>query len=270
MFGNFSFVNFTPFWFVLSSGFTIFESHAMNKEALGEDIFVFSPARTVGLPVAGTTALFPVRRLFCIGRNYADHAREMGHDPTREPPFFFMKPADAVLTPGETFAYPAPSNDVHHEVELVVAMKSGGADLAVETARQHVFGYAVGLDMTCRDLQAEAKRLQRPWEIGKSFEGSAPVGTLSRIADVGPIDSGAVTLDINGDRRQTGDLKDMIWNADEIVAHLSRYFELRPGDLIFTGTPAGVGPVAIGDRMVARIDRLEPLTVDVVARAPGR
>ena len=127
-----------------------------------------------------------------------------------------------------------------------------------------------GLDMTRRDLQAEAKRLQRPWEIGKPFEGSAPVGTLSRIADVGPIDSGAVTLDVNGDRRQTGDLKDMIWNADEIVAHLSRYFELRPGDLIFTGTPAGVGPVAIGDRIVAKIDRLEPLTVDVVARAPGR
>ncbi|RAZ78871.1 FAA hydrolase family protein [Mesorhizobium atlanticum] len=247
------------------------ESPTKNKEASVEDLFVFPPASTVVLPVTGTSRLFPVRRLFCVGRNYAEHAREMGHDPVREPPFFFMKTADAVLAPGESFSYPEMSKDVHHEVELVVAMKSGGANLPIDTARQHVFGYAVGLDMTRRDLQAEAKRLQRPWEIGKSFEGSAPVGPLTRIEDVATtVDSGAITLDINGHRRQAGDLEDMIWSAYEIIAHVSLYFEVRPGDLIFTGTPAGVGPVRISDRIVAKIDGLEPLTLDVVARASGR
>jgi fumarylpyruvate hydrolase len=231
--------------------------------------FVIPPSPVIGLPVTGTSALYPVRRVFCIGRNYADHAREMGHNPDREPPFFFMKPADAVLVPGQPFVYPTRSSEVHHEVELVVALKSGGADIPAQMAVGHVFGYAVSLDMTCRDLQAEAKRLQRPWEIGKAFDGSAPIGPLTSAAELGLLEAGTITLDVNGIRRQTGDLNQMIWSIAEIIAHVSRYFALRAGDLIMTGTPAGVGPVAIGDRLVGAVAGLRPLAVDVVAASPS-
>ena len=231
--------------------------------------YVFEPRGVPSVEIRGTADRFPVHRIYCVARNYAAHAREMGMNPDREPPFFFMKPADAVLVPGQPFVYPTRSSEVHHEVELVVALKSGGADIPAQIAVGHVFGYAVSLDMTCRDLQAEAKRLQRPWEIGKAFDGSAPIGPLTSAAELGLLEAGAITLDVNGVRRQTGDLNQMIWSIAEIIAHVSRHFPLRAGDLIMTGTPAGVGPVAIGDRLVGAIGRLRPLAVDVVAASPS-
>jgi fumarylpyruvate hydrolase len=227
------------------------------------DRYVIAPPPPVALPVEGTDRLFPVNRIFCIGRNYAAHAVEMGHDPDKEPPFFFMKSADALGTGGE-FPYPAKTADVHHEVELVVALGRGGSGIAVADALGHVYGYAVGLDMTRRDLQGEAKKLGRPWEVGKSFAGAAPCGPLVPAARIGHPAAGAVTLDVNGERRQEGDLNQMIWKVPEVIAILSEYFELRAGDLIMTGTPAGVGAVARGDVLHGRIEGVGELTVRVV------
>ena len=206
--------------------------------------------------------LFPVDRIFCIGRNYAAHAVEMGHDPDKEPPFFFMKSADC-LALGGAFPYPPKTADVHHEIELVVALGLGGTGIAVGDALGHVYGYAVGLDMTRRDLQGEAKKLGRPWEVGKSFASSAPCSPLMPAARIGHPAAGAVTLDVNGERRQDGDLSQMIWKVPEMIAILSNYFELRPGDLIMTGTPAGVGAVARGDVLHGRIEGVGELTVRV-------
>jgi fumarylpyruvate hydrolase len=213
----------------------------------------FLAAPPVLIPVKGDGGAFPVRRIYCIGRNYADHVREMGNDPKSDPPLFFMKPADAIVLDGR-FPYPPASGDVHHELELVVALKGGG----------EVFGYAVGLDMTRRDLQAIAKQGGRPWEAAKAFDHSAPVSAIAPIESTGRLTRGAMTLDVNGVRRQAADFGDMIWSVDEIVAELQRYFTLKPGDLIFTGTPAGVGPVKRGDRLHAVIEHVGSLDVEVV------
>jgi len=225
--------------------------------------YVITPPRQAAVSVQGHDELFPVRRVYCIGRNYADHAIEMGHDPDRELPFFFQKNADNVNSSGE-FPYPAKSSDVHHEIELVVALKSGGVNIRHENALEHVYGYAVGIDMTRRDLQAEMKAARRPWEIGKAFEQSAPVGPISPASEIGHLDSGSISLKVNDDQRQQGDLNQMIWKLPEIIAYLSEYYEIGAGDLIMTGTPAGVGPVVRGDVMVAAIEGIGELVVTVV------
>ena len=226
--------------------------------------YLFAPAPVPALPVAGTAALFPVHRIYCVGRNFADHAIEMGHDPDKEPPFFFQKNPDTLVSPESGFPYPPASRDVHHEVELVVALKAGGSDITLENALDCVYGYAIGLDMTRRDLQAEAKKHGRPWEIAKAFEHSAPCGPIHPAADVGHLREGAIRLSVNGALRQDGDLNQMIWKVPEMISCLSRLFTLAPGDLIFAGTPAGVGAVERGDVMEARIAGLGGITVSVV------
>ncbi len=217
----------------------------------------------VALPIAGSDALFPVRRVYCIGRNYAAHAIEMGHDPDREPPFFFQKNPNN-LDPSGAFLYPPHTQDVHHEVEMAVTLKSGGRNIAVENALDHVFGYALSLDMTRRDLQSAQKKMGRPWEIGKAFERSAPVGPVHPASITGHLDQGAVTLKVNGELKQEGDLNQMIWKVPEMISYLSEYFELAPGDVILSGTPAGVGPVKKGDKMEVSVDGLGTMTVNVV------
>ena len=199
------------------------------------------------VPVAGKAAGFPVRRIWCVGQNYADHTREMGGDPDRAPPFFFSKPADAVVPGGGTLAFPSETQSLHHEVELVVAIGRAGRDIAPEQALDHVYGYAVGLDMTRRDLQAEAKRLGRPWAFAKGFDESCPISPIVPASRCGHLRVGAITLSVNGAPRQAGDLAQMIWSVPDAIAFLSRFVALAPGDLIMTGTPAGVGPVRPGD-----------------------
>ena len=213
------------------------------------------------IPVKGG-GVFPVRRVYCIGRNYAAHAIEMGHDPDREPPFFFQKNPDSLDASGE-MPYPVGTSDLHHEIEMMVALKSGGRDIALEDALSHVWGYGVALDMTRRDLQGEAKKLGRPWEIGKSFEHSAPISPLLPVSQVGHPSTGEITLHVNGALRQEGDLAQMIWKTPEIIRYLSQYFELAAGDVILTGTPAGVGPVARGDVMEGKVAGLGTLRVRV-------
>lgn len=214
--------------------------------------FVIPPPPQASVPVAGA-GRFPVRRVYCVGRNYAEHAREMGHAPDEEPPFFFAKPADALVTGGADVPYPTMSANVHHEIELVVALGKGGRDVPVENAMSLVWGYAVGIDLTRRDLQAWAKGAKKPWEVAKGFDHSAPIGDLVPAAQVPLPLRGRISLSVNGEERQTGDLADMIWDVPHIIAELSRYFELCPGDLIFTGTPAGVGPLVRGDRVEGSI-----------------
>ena len=226
------------------------------------DFAIERPALTV-LPVAGSDLMFPVRRVYCIGRNYAAHAIEMGHDPDREDPFFFQKNADN-LDPSGRFPYPPKTSDVHHEIEMAVMLKSGGRDIAVESALDHVFGYALALDMTRRDLQGIQKKLGRPWEIGKAFESSAPVGPVHPVAEVGHLDEGAITLRVNGDLRQEGDLNQMIWKVPEQIAYLSEYYELAGGDVILSGTPSGVAAGGRGDTMELDIAGLGQMTVTVV------
>jgi fumarylpyruvate hydrolase len=226
--------------------------------------YVIPVADPPTLPVAGTASRFPVNRIFCVGRNYADHAREMGHDPTREPPFFFMKPGTAILADGKDFPYPSHSEDVHHELELVVALKAGGANIAESKALECVYGYAVGLDMTRRDLQGEAKKLGRPWDTGKAFDHSAPCGTLHPASVVGHPDKGGVVLKVNGEVKQKGDLADLIWDIPSMIAYLSTLFTLQPGDLIFSGTPSGVGPVKRGDRLEASVAGVGTLAIKVI------
>ncbi|MCS4242406.1 fumarylpyruvate hydrolase [Rhizobium sp. BIGb0125] len=224
---------------------------------------VIPAPKLVTLPVAGTDSVFPVRRVYCVGRNYADHAIEMGHDPSREPPFFFQKNADNLLPAGQDFPYPSLSSNVHYEVEFVVALKHGGANIAVEDALDCVWGYAVGIDMTRRDVQDVAKKMSRPWEAAKAFEASAPVSALVAATDAGHLDHGAIWLDVNGTRRQSGDLNQMIWKVPEIIAELSKLFVLAPGDVIMTGTPAGVGAIVAGDVMECGVDGIGTLTVKV-------
>ncbi|TWA84240.1 fumarylpyruvate hydrolase [Azospirillum brasilense] len=214
------------------------------------------------VPVAGGDP-FPVRRIYCVGRNYAAHAREMGADPDREPPFFFMKPADAIVADGTAIPYPPRTTNLHHEIELVVAIGTGGRDIPVERALDHVYGYGVGLDMTRRDLQNAAKKEGKPWDMGKGFDQSAPCGTLRRAADIGHPDKGSVTLSVNGELRQKGDLADLIWTVSETISYLSGLVELQPGDLIYTGTPEGVGPVVAGDRLEGAVEGVGTIAVTI-------
>ncbi len=225
--------------------------------------FAIETPPVVALPVAGTEVGFPVRRVYCIGRNYAAHAVEMGNDPDREPPFFFQKNPNN-LDPSGEFPYPPHSSDVHHEVEMAVALKSGGTNIPLDRALAHVFGYAVSIDMTRRDLQSEAKKTRRPWEIGKAFERSGPIGPIHPVTDMGHPDRGRIELKVNGELRQEGDLNQMIWKVPEMISHLSEYFELAPGDVILSGTPAGVGPVVRGDRMAASIEGLGSIVIRVI------
>ncbi|MBN8511284.1 MAG: fumarylacetoacetate hydrolase family protein [Burkholderiales bacterium] len=227
--------------------------------------FVVTPPAVAAVPTSDGRR-FPVHRIYCVGRNYAEHAQEMGHS-GREPPFFFLKPADAVLPVADggtgEMAYPSLTADLHHEIELVVAIGRGGRDIAAADAAAYIWGYAVGLDMTRRDRQSEMKTQGRPWEIGKAFEQSAPIGPVHPIGRTGRLTTGAITLAVNGTLRQKGDLADLIWSVDETIEQLSRAWLLQPGDLIFTGTPAGVGAVQRGDRMEGAIDGLGTLRVTV-------
>ena len=210
------------------------------------------------IAIAGSTDRFPVRRIFCVGQNYADHAREMGNDPNRQQPFFFGKPADAVVDNGATLPFPVRTNDLHHEVELVVALGAGGSDINAKDAIATIYGSAVGIDLTRRDMQAVAKKTGRPWDMAKGFDRSAPIAALTRGA---PPAAGPIALTIDGEPRQAGDLSMMIWSVAEVIAALSRQVELAPGDLIFTGTPAGVGPILPGVQVRATITDLEPLEI---------
>jgi len=213
------------------------------------------------LPIAESEMRFPVGRIYCVGRNYAEHAREMGHDPSREPPFFFMKAANSLVQNNATLAYPMATKDVHHEIELVVALGTGGKNIPVEQALTRVWGYAVGLDMTRRDLQGEAKKAGRPWEMGKSFDESAPCTALEPVAKIGHPTKGAIWVKVNGQVKQQGDLSQQIWNVQEQINYLSNLITLKAGDLIFTGTPAGVGPVTPGDVLEGHIDGVGDLVI---------
>lgn len=231
--------------------------------------YVFPPAATASLPVAGTGSRFPVRRVFCVGRNYAEHAREMGAADQAaglEPPFFFMKPGDAVVTgEGEiVVSYPPLTHNLHHEVELVVALGSGGANVTVDAAKAMIFGYSVGLDLTRRDIQARAKEKGHPWDMGKGFDQSAVSGVIQPAADIGHPASGRIWLSVNGQLRQEGDLDQMMWKVAEVIANLSTSVRLAAGDLIYTGTPAGVGPIVPGDLLEAGVDGVAGLRVRIV------
>ena len=227
--------------------------------------FVIPEPPRVTIPVEGTHELFPVRRIFCVGRNYAEHAREMGGDPNREPPFFFTKPADALVPMGGKLSFPIATKDLHYEVELAVALKGGGRQLSADAAQALIFGYAVALDMTRRDLQAEAKRLARPWDMAKGFDQSCPISVLRPVASGSTALRGELKLSVNGEMRQRGDLSDMIWSPSECLAVLSTLVELRAGDLLLTGTPAGVGPVVAGDVLEAHCAITPALRVEYLA-----
>lgn len=223
--------------------------------------FVMATPVQAYVPVQGG-GRFPVRRIYCVGRNYAEHAREMGHDPDREVPFFFMKPADALVIDGAAMPYPMGTKDLHHEMELVVGLKSGGVDIAESEALGCVWGYAAGLDMTRRDLQSEAKKLGRPWDMGKGFDHSAPIGPMMPAAGFDPT-KGKIELQVNGGVRQSSDLSKLIWNVAETIAFLSKLVQLEAGDLIFTGTPEGVAAVKAGDVLVGKVEGLPPLRVQI-------
>jgi fumarylpyruvate hydrolase len=223
--------------------------------------YVVIPPTTTTVPVEDIDAVFPVCRVFCVGRNYSEHAVEMGHDPEREPPFFFMKPAGAVVPTGSTLPFPSATEELHHEIELVVALQRGGEGITSDDALSHVFGYAVGLDMTRRDLQAQAKKAGRPWDMAKGFDRSAPMSHLRPASVIGHPSEGAIYLRINGEPRQEGDLSQQIWKVPETIAYLSTLVELQPGDLIMTGTPKGVGRVEPGDHLEGHIDRVGDLTI---------
>ena len=228
--------------------------------------YVFSPAPVVSVPIVGRAERFPVHRIYCVGRNYEEHAKEMGFT-GREPPFFFLKPADTIVVaaPGQTahIPYPTLTNNLHHEIELVVAIGKGGRDIAAADAARHIFGYAVGLDMTRRDLQTEMKKQGRPWCIGKGYDQSAPIGAITPAAQAGDIGQAAIWLQVNGNDRQRSRVSKLIWNVAETIEHLSQAWELQPGDLIYTGTPEGVAAVSRGDTMVGGIDGLGQITVQV-------
>jgi fumarylpyruvate hydrolase len=227
-----------------------------------ETVIPVSPAPLI--KVLGTAAGFPVRRIYCVGRNYADHAREMGADPQREVPFFFGKPQDAVVPGGGDIPYPPVTSNLHHEVELVVALAKGGRDLSLEEAEAAIFGYAVGIDLTRRDLQAQAKEKGQPWDMAKGFDHSAPVSAITAVSRAGHSHQGAIWLSVNGTERQRGDLGEMIWRVPEVISQLSSLVTLAPGDLIFTGTPAGVGPLKRGDQVACGIDGLGQLQIRII------
>jgi fumarylpyruvate hydrolase len=225
--------------------------------------YVFNAPGAPSLAVAGSSSRFPVHRIYCVGRNYAAHAREMGANPDREPPFFFSKPPDAVVAPGTAVPYPPRTTDLHHEIELVVAIGKGGRDIAVANALEHVFGYAVGVDLTRRDLQAEAKKTGKPWDTAKGFDASAPVSEVHPVARIGHPARGRIWLDVNGERRQEGDVSDLIWSVQETIAELSTFFALAPGDIIFTGTPAGVAALVPGDRLAGGVEGVTTLEFSI-------
>jgi fumarylpyruvate hydrolase len=226
--------------------------------------YVFDIGPIASVPVIGLKDRFPVHRIYCVGRNYAAHAREMGKDPDKEPPFFFLKPADAVLPGGGQMHYPPGTQNLHHEIELVVAIHREGRSIPAARALDFVYGYAVGLDMTRRDLQFKARDMGRPWDFGKAFDESAPITPIHPVASHGHRSAGRIWLEVNGEMRQQADLADMIWNVPDTIAFLSQYYLLKPGDLIFTGTPAGVGAVNPGDRLVGGVDGLAELSVNIV------
>lgn len=230
--------------------------------------FVIPPQPIASLPVNGSRSRFPVRRIYCVGRNYADHAREMGHDPDREPPFFFAKPVDALLTDGADLPYPPQTSDLQYEAELVVAIGKGGRDIAPELAQSHVWGYAAGNDFTRRDLQSVAKKMGRPWDFAKGFDHSAACAALHPQHETGDLGSASIRLTLDGKIRQNSDLSAMIWSVPEVVAHLSRFVALAPGDLIYTGTPAGVGPLHAGQSVTVEISGLTSLVTRVVDAGP--
>lgn len=224
--------------------------------------FILSPPEVVSVPILGSTERFPVRRVYCVGRNYAAHVREMGGD-ERDPPFFFQKPRDAIVESGAVVPYPTLTEDFQFEIELVLAIGKGGKDIAITDAASHVFGVAVGIDLTRRDVQVKARKTGRPWEIGKAFDHSAPITAIQALRDGCLPNSGAITLDVNDERKQKGDLKEMIWNCNEVIAILSTHYELVAGDLIYTGTPAGVGPVVPGDILTGSVDGLPDLSITI-------
>lgn len=230
-----------------------------------ETSFVLPP-QVSALPIVGSEMSFPVRRVYCVGRNYVEHIREMKEGDERDPPFFFQKPTDSIIADGSTVPYPQHTEDFHHEIELVVAIGKGGRNISVSAACEHVFGYAVGIDLTRRDRQREARELGQPWEVGKSFDHSAPCGPIHPVSSVGHLQKGAITLAVNGQPRQRGDLSELIWNVPEIISNLSRQYELAPGDVIFTGTPAGVGAVVPGDRLEGSVNGLGSLTITIGKR----
>lgn len=225
--------------------------------------FAITPPATTSLAIQGSSERFPVRRVYCVGRNYAAHAREMGANPDREPPFFFSKPRDAVDFNGKNVPYPPQTNDLHHEIELVVALSGKGTNISSEQALSLVYGYAVGLDLTRRDLQQAAKLAGKPWDMGKGFDFSAPTGPLHKASEIGHPDKGTISLEVNGLLRQQGDLADMIWSVPETIAYLSTLVTLMPGDLIFTGTPEGVGPLVRGDKLVGKITGFSDLSLSI-------
>ena len=225
--------------------------------------FVVPPPPVVAAPVAGG-GLFPVRRIFCVGQNYAAHAREMGGDPSREPPFFFAKPADALVTGGADTPYPSLTQNFHHEIELVVALSRGGVDIAAAEAEGHIYGYAAGIDLTRRDLQTQARTNGKPWDMSKGFDFSAPLGLIHPAEKIGHPNKGGIALNVNGQVRQKGDLGDLIWSIGEIIATLSTYVALAPGDLIFTGTPSGVGPIVRGDLLEGEIAHVGTVQTRIV------
>ena len=226
--------------------------------------FVVDPPEIISLPVKGGGS-FPVNNIYCVGRNYAAHAVEMGSDPNQEPPFFFMKPRYAVLNSGNEMEYPPESSQIHHELELIVALSSGGRDIAVEKAMDLVFGYGVGIDMTRRDLQSTAKDRSWPWEAGKVFKHAAPCSEIVPITQIGELNEASITLSVNGEIKQKGNVNQMIWKVPQIISRLSKLFGLYPGDLLFTGTPEGVGPVKVGDRIAANLESVAMLEVCVVS-----
>jgi fumarylpyruvate hydrolase len=226
--------------------------------------YVIDVPATPSLPVVGQKGRFPVHRIYCVGRNYAAHAREMGKDPEKEPPFFFLKPADAIVPEGGQVHYPPGTSNLHHEIELVVAVHREGFQIPADRALEHVYGYAVGLDMTRRDLQMQARDMGRPWDFGKAFDESAPLSAIYPVSSHGHHSTGKINLKVNGELRQSADLQDMIWSVPETIAFLSNYYRLRPGDLIFTGTPAGVGSVKKGDVLLGEVQGVGELKVTIV------
>ena len=226
--------------------------------------FVFDPGETPSVAIHNSTERYPVRRIYCVGRNYAAHAREMGKDPDRDPPFFFMKPADSVVPNNTDVRYPPRTDNFHHEIELVIAIGKSGTDIPLDQAEDHIFGYAVGNDLTRRDLQLEAREKGRPWDTGKGFDESAPISAIYTAAENGHIREGEIWIKVDGEIKQEADIRDLIWDVPEIVSELSTLYELHPGDLIYTGTPAGVGPVEKGQTMEGFIGGLTTLTNKVV------
>ena len=232
--------------------------------------YAFPPQPIPSVAIAGEAVRFPVRRVFCVGRNYAAHAREMGRDPDREPPFFFTKPADAVVDSGATIPYPPDTSNLHYEIELVVALGAGGVDVPVETALDLVWGYGAGIDLTRRDLQLEARDKGRPWDWGKAFDLSAPIAPLRRAAVVGHPVAGRIWLAVNGAVKQDADLGELIWPVRDVISILSRSMTLRPGDIIMTGTPAGVGAIVPGDHLTGGVEGVEDIAITIAERSTGR